>query len=141
MSIHAVISGRPYNALPTAAMRRFSSLCSSTKKTPTLQHENTMILISGLIELAEADIDTMKVAATTMALETRMETGCIQYAFYQDIENPAIFRVFEEWESMDALQAHFGSPHMKVFRETLSQAAIVRRDLKKYSVTHSAPLT
>ncbi|MCY4237716.1 MAG: putative quinol monooxygenase [Rhodospirillaceae bacterium] len=100
-----------------------------------------MILISGLIELAEADIDTMKVAAITMALETRMETGCIQYAFYQDIENPAIFRVFEEWESMDALQAHFGSPHMKVFRETLSQAAIVRRDLKKYSVTHSAPLT
>ncbi len=100
-----------------------------------------MILISGLIELAEADIDTMKVAAASMAFETRKETGCIQYAFYQDIENPAFFRVFEEWESTDALQAHFVTPHMKVFRETLSQATIVRRDLKKYSVAHSAPLS
>jgi len=67
MLIHAVIACGPYTASLAVAMRRFSSLCSSTKKTPTLQHENIMILISGLIELAEADIDIMKAAAATMA--------------------------------------------------------------------------
>ena len=99
-----------------------------------------MLLISGLIELAEQDIETMKAAATVMAVETRKEDGCIQYAFYQDIENPCVFRIFEEWESDDALKVHFGAPHMATFREALSKATVVRRALTKYGVADSQPL-
>lgn len=99
-----------------------------------------MILISGLIELADNDVDAMKTAATAMASATRKEDGCHAYAFYQDIENPAVFRVFEEWESDDALKAHFNAPHMAVFRAALSEATIVRRDLTRYVVSDSGPL-
>lgn len=99
-----------------------------------------MLLISGVIELAEPDIDTMKAAAAAMAVETRKEDGCHAYAFYQDIENPKMFRVFEEWESEDALKAHFESAHMAVFRKALSSATIVSRALTKYQVSDSAPL-
>jgi len=99
-----------------------------------------MILISGVIELAAQDIDAMKAAAATMAVATRQEAGCHAYAFYQDIENPAVFRVFEEWESDDALKAHFQAPHMGAFRQAMASATFVRRDLTKYEIAGSGPL-
>jgi len=102
--------------------------------------QKLMILISGVIELAPKDIEPMKAAAADMAVATRQENGCQTYAFYQDIENPAVFRVFEEWESGDALKAHFQAPHMGTFRQAMANATFVRRELTKYDIAGSEPL-
>ncbi len=99
-----------------------------------------MIIVSGEIELQAANAAGMMDAAKTMMAETRREDGCLSYTFYQSLENPGVFRVFEEWESLAHLQAHFEAPHMAVWRAALGEMGISRRDIKRYEVASAESL-
>lgn len=43
--------------------------------------------------------------------KTIKEPGCIKYELYQDINNPRILTMIEEWESIEALDAHEKTEH------------------------------
>ncbi len=56
----------------------------------------------------------------------RAEKGCIEYGAALDADpalpiqtkyGPDTFVVVEKWESMDALKAHAGAPHMAALRQ------------------------
>ncbi len=53
---------------------------------------------------------------------TRAEAGCLQYDLHQDNENPAVFLMFENWETRDLWQDHMNSDHLKAFREAVGDA-------------------
>jgi len=74
-------------------------------------------------------MDKARAAAIDMMRETRKEAGCIVYEFSQLIEAENRFRVYEEWESLAALEAHFDAPHMAVFRAALGDVGVVARDV------------
>lgn len=99
-----------------------------------------MIVVSGEIEVAEAGLDRAVAAAREMTAATQQEEGCLFYTFYRDLENPCLFRVFEEWRDDAALKAHFDSAHMGHFRERLAGAKVVRRDVKRYVVSDVSSL-
>lgn len=44
---------------------------------------------------------------------TRAEAGCITYDLYQSPDNPYEFMRFEVWGSLDALEAHKKTPHLR----------------------------
>lgn len=46
------------------------------------------------------------------------DAGCISYELYQDINDPHILTVIEEWESNEALQNHMLAKH---FNELIPQ--------------------
>jgi quinol monooxygenase YgiN len=46
---------------------------------------------------------------------TLAEPGCIAYSYAEDVAEPGLFRVMEQWDSRDALAAHFATPHMKAW--------------------------
>ena len=79
-------------------------------------------------------------AAIKVAEATRREDGCRSYSFYRDLENENVFRVFEEWESEEALKLHFETPHMAEFRRVLGDVGIVSRDVKRYIVSDVSTL-
>ena len=58
--------------------------------------EEFIALVAGLVEATK-----------------RNDEGCIQYDLYQDIENPQILTIIEEWESKEALDKHMQAPHFK----------------------------
>ncbi len=43
--------------------------------------------------------------------ETRKEQGCIAYNLFQDKDNKDVLTMIEEWESVEALEAHKKSEH------------------------------
>lgn len=43
--------------------------------------------------------------------KTVVEPGCIRYELFQDIGNPGILTMIEEWESIEALDAHEKTEH------------------------------
>ena len=93
-----------------------------------------MLVVSGVIVLGEEGREQAIEAAKQMAVATRSEEGCLTYSFYVDVEDPSRVRVFEEWQSEEALAAHFQAPHMAAFRQALSQVDIRSRSVKKYTV-------
>jgi quinol monooxygenase YgiN len=91
-----------------------------------------MLVVTGTIRLAPGDGALMREAARDMAQATRTETGCAVYEFFEDIEVPGRFRVYEEWDSLAALEAHFATEHMAVFRAALSRATVISRDVVRF---------
>ncbi len=91
-----------------------------------------MIIVTGIAVVAAKDIDTVKDAARIMAQASHAEAGCNAYAFYEDIEKSGRFRIYEQWESADALRAHFATQHMATFSETLRKADVLSLEVEQF---------
>jgi quinol monooxygenase YgiN len=79
-------------------------------------------------------------AATTMAAATQTEPGNISYTFSQDLNDPNVFHLFEEWEDDEALAAHFTLPHMVAFVGALGDVLDGDMPTTKYVVSSHGPL-
>jgi quinol monooxygenase YgiN len=99
-----------------------------------------MIVVSGEFEIAEQEFETIREASIKMMRETAKEDGCIIYRLSRDIEFPGKIRIYEEWESEEALKAHFATPHMKEFQAARGKVKIISRELKKFEGINPTPL-
>jgi quinol monooxygenase YgiN len=99
-----------------------------------------MIIVSGTIRIDGADREKAKEMATTMAAASLAEEGCSAYGFWQDIDDPDLYRIFEEWASQEAIDEHFASPHMATFMAAMAELTISDMDLSKYEVGSKGPL-
>jgi len=99
-----------------------------------------MLIVMAEAEVEDGAVDTIRDALQTMEAETRKEPGCITYAFSLDVHSPTTLRISERWESMEALQAHFKSPHMAAFGAALAKAPPKSMDVKLYEVARELPL-
>ena len=52
-------------------------------------------------------------ADATLVAPTQGEPGCIEYALWQDLEQPTRFVMVEEWESEAALATHLAQPSLQ----------------------------
>ncbi|KNG92914.1 putative quinol monooxygenase [Pseudaestuariivita atlantica] len=101
-----------------------------------------VLVVTGVIEVAPEDAETFRVAAARAAKATRSDDeGCLLYAFYEDVEKPGTFRVYEEWRDEEALAAHARAPHMDTFRNALSDVEILRREIGKHDGMNPRGLT
>ena len=78
-----------------------------------------MIVVNAVIESDAASIAAMKDAIAAMESASRAEDGCDDYTFSVELNNPAVLRITERWQSMEALQAHFATPHMADFQAAM----------------------
>jgi len=94
-----------------------------------------MIVIAGSVRVKPERREEALRAAVRMMEATRAEPGCRAYRFSADLVDPALVHVFEEWESDEALAAHFGSPHMAEFQRVLPDVLAGGMDFRRYTVT------
>jgi len=94
-----------------------------------------MIVVSGTVPVRGDKLDEVKAVAIKMQDASSAEDGCITYRFYQDLEDPTLFRVFEEWETQEALEAHFKTPHMAEFSSQLPDLVAGPGDITRYEVS------
>lgn len=99
-----------------------------------------MLVIAGRITLDPAKKADAVAAATEMMKATRRESGCKTYVFSAELEEPGAFRIFEEWDSEEALRAHFESPHMKRFQAAMGGLGITGMSILKYEIAAVGPL-
>ena len=70
-----------------------------------------MIVIAAKIKVKpQKKRDFMKVAKNVIG-PSRKEKGCISYNLYAETDDSNGFLFFEEWESEEAIHAHFREPH------------------------------
>lgn len=93
-----------------------------------------MIVIAGKIQVKPERRDEARKAALDMVEATRREAGCVSYAFYADLVEPATFFLFEEWESDAALAAHFQTEHMARFQHQIPPLIAAPPTIKRYVV-------
>lgn len=99
-----------------------------------------MLVIAASLPIKAERLEKVIEAAITMARATREEAGCIEYGFYQDLEDPNRIHVFEKWESGEALSAHFATPHMATFQAAIGDAIAGAVSARRYEVASEGPV-
>ncbi len=94
-----------------------------------------MLIVAGKITLDPAKVDTAKEAMKKVIAATEKEAGNMGYTFSQDIENPAVFHIFEKWESEEALASHLEEPHMAEFTGAMGDFGVTDATVRKYDVS------
>jgi quinol monooxygenase YgiN len=85
--------------------------------------------------LAQARPLMRAVIAATLA-----EPGCRVYSYAEDVAEPGLFRVTEQWDSREALAAHFATPHMQAWAEQRAALGFFDRDVTVYELGAAAAL-
>ena len=99
-----------------------------------------MIIVAGTFRIDEAKIDDLLPLARATLAATRKEEGCITYSYAFDIEDRGLIRVYEAWESLSCLEAHFKQPHMQPWRAKLGELGASERKIVRYEAGEGAPV-
>lgn len=90
-----------------------------------------MIVVAGYIDIDPKNEAKVESIARTMMAETRREAGCRVYDISRSLETPGRLHLYEEWDSLEHLQAHFETPHMKVWREGIADLTVLGRKVAR----------
>ena len=99
-----------------------------------------MLIVAGTVTIDPAAKKEAEAAAIEIMRDTRKEAGNISYTFSNDLEDPAVFHIYEQWESQAALEAHFKMPHMATFQKRLGELGVVDVSVKKYEISSVGPV-
>lgn len=73
-----------------------------------------MIKIVAKHYLKKDKIDIFIALAKKLVAETQKgDAGCIHYDLFQDLKDPTILTIIEEWENQDSLDKHMEAKHFK----------------------------
>ena len=93
-----------------------------------------MIIVHGLIPiLPERRSEALKLIRW-MERETQAEEGCLTYRFFVGLNDPNTLMLFQEWDSAEALEAHFETAHMASFLEALPTIVAGDIQTRRYAV-------
>ena len=98
-----------------------------------------MIVVNVTMGFSEDDIASLKPMLSKMEEASRAESGCDDYTFSVEVNNPDVLRITERWHSMDALTEHFKSPHMADFRAAMANFTVKSRQAYFYEASEIDP--
>ena len=70
------------------------------------------VTIIGTVTAKPATRDELLALLATQVAPTRAEPGCINYDFHIDASDPCCFVFYENWQSLNDLDAHLAMPHL-----------------------------
>jgi len=68
------------------------------------------------------------------------EDGCLTYSYAEDVSEPGLIRVFEQWRDGDCLAAHFTTAHMRKWVEERAGFGLFGRDIRTWEVGEGKPV-
>jgi quinol monooxygenase YgiN len=74
-----------------------------------------MLIVTGSLVARQDSFDQLRAGALEHVRRSRKEPGCLSHAVHVDCENPLRLVFIEEWESREALLAHFAMPESRGF--------------------------
>ena len=96
-----------------------------------------MIIVHGTMPIKPDCRDLALDLAREMSAATQAEAGCISYDFYVGVSDPNTLVLLQEWESMEALAAHFRTRHLKAFLRELPRVVAGAVVTRRYAVQGS----
>jgi quinol monooxygenase YgiN len=99
-----------------------------------------MIVVVGRVQTDVDKRDALVQVGQAVAAASRKEVGCISYRLYEDVEleNELVF--VEEWESSEALQAHFATAHVRDFMQAIPTTIVAPPDVKFHTIASTMDL-
>jgi quinol monooxygenase YgiN len=74
-----------------------------------------MLIVTGGLVGRQESFEELRAQALEHVRRSRGEPGCLSHSVHVDCENPLRLVFVEEWESREALLAHFAVPESRGF--------------------------
>ncbi len=91
-----------------------------------------MILVIGEFRFPPEKVSEAQAAMAKVIAATRAEQGCITYSYAEDVLEPGLFRISEQWTDRASLAVHFAAPHMAVWKQEREALGISGRQVTAY---------
>lgn len=75
------------------------------------------VIITGYLDVPDLDRAEVLGGLADVTARSRLDPGCIEYWWAEDLDRPMRFRFYECWESADHLAAHRAQPYEAEFVE------------------------
>jgi quinol monooxygenase YgiN len=98
-----------------------------------------MIVVNAVVKTTEEEIVAIQHAIGVMEMASRAEAGCDDYTFSIELNDPNTLRITEKWHSVEALKAHFATPHMAAFQKIMGDHPPASLEVKFYEVQEIQP--
>jgi quinol monooxygenase YgiN len=77
-----------------------------------------LTIVAKLVAKKES-VGSVRSELLKMIAPTRSESGCIEYNLHQDNDDPAVFILYENWESVAGFETHKSTEHYKAYVRAL----------------------
>lgn len=78
-----------------------------------------MVIVKGVIPVRDETRHIALALAQELASEARDEDGCLCYEVYVQADSPRVIMLWQQWETLDALERHFDSEHLDLFLDRI----------------------
>lgn len=78
-----------------------------------------MIYVIATLDVKPGMVEAVRQASRPLIEATLAETGCISYDLCADVDNENRLVFIERWDGREDLEAHFTTPHMASFGNTV----------------------
>jgi quinol monooxygenase YgiN len=75
------------------------------------------VTVLALVKAKKGLEEALRKECLSLVTPTRSEPGCIDYDLHQATDDKSVFMFYENWQSMEDLEKHRETPHLKAFRE------------------------
>ncbi|MBT3565038.1 antibiotic biosynthesis monooxygenase [Pseudomonadales bacterium] len=93
-----------------------------------------MIIVHGTFPVKADYREEALALMKRMSVASRAEEGCISYEFYVGLSDINTLLLFQEWDCVDSLQAHFETEHMEEFLKVLPDILDGEVTTRRYEV-------
>ena len=98
-----------------------------------------MLIVAGTLDVDPARRDEFLQGRKDAVMATRTEPRCLEYTFSADLVDPGRVRIFERWESKEALAGHLKAMS-EAPRPSGPGIEVLARELLQYEISASGPL-
>ena len=98
------------------------------------------LIIAGTVRVPPGNLAGLRPHMAAMVAGSRAEDGCVAYGYAEDVLEPGLVHVFEEWRDQAAIDAHFASAHMAAWRAAWPAFGVSDRALTLYEIASRRPL-
>ena len=93
-----------------------------------------MIAVLGTFRFPPEALEQARPLMRAVIEATLAEPGCRAYSYAEDVAEPGLFRVMEQWDGREALSAHFETPHMKQWVDRRAALGFCDRQIAAHPV-------
>ena len=97
-----------------------------------------MIVVAGTIDVAPEQRDAYLESRKEAMLAARGEEGCVDFAFSADLADAGRVRLFEIWESHEALETHLAP--MRAAGNPAGAIPVLDRSVSLYDISSVGPI-
>ena len=99
-----------------------------------------MLIVLAKAKVGEGAMEAARTVIADMVAASNAESGCIAYAFTQDVLDPSVLHIVEKWQDEAALAAHFATPHMAAFGAGIAGLDFQVIEALKFHTDEGAPV-